>query len=119
MLFPALFALGGAFFFFVLRVQGADGSFPKPLTPDEEAVLLRRMQQDGDAEAREKLENSEKESKENRRALRDAQEEAQAAENVIQGHSLRMDSRRKKAEDAAAAKLKLRSTRASPRRSRP
>ena len=45
MLFPALFALGGAFFFFVLRVQGADGSFPKPLTPDEEAVLLRRMQQ--------------------------------------------------------------------------
>lgn len=51
MLFPALFALGGAFFFFVLRVQGADGSFPKPLTPDEEAVLLRRMQQDGDAEA--------------------------------------------------------------------
>ena len=41
------------------------------------------------------------------RALRDAQEEAQAAENVIQGHSLRMDSRRKKAEDAAAAKLKL------------
>ena len=43
------------FFFFVLRVQGADGSFPKPLTPDEEAVLLRRMQQDGDAEAREKL----------------------------------------------------------------
>ena len=55
MLFPALFALGGAFFLFVLRVQGADGSFPKPLTPDEEAVLLRRMQQDGDAEAREKL----------------------------------------------------------------
>ena len=55
MLFPALFALGGAFFFFVLRVQGADGSFPKPLTPDEEAALLRRMQQDGDEKAREKL----------------------------------------------------------------
>ena len=57
--------------------------------------------------AREKLENSEKESKENRRALRDAQEEAQAVQNIIQGHSLKMDSRRKKAEDAAAAKLKL------------
>ena len=56
---------------------------------------------------REKLENSEKESKENRRALRDAQEEAQAVQNIIQGHSLKMDSRRKKAEDAAAAKLKL------------
>ena len=54
-----------------------------------------------------KLENSEKESKENRRALRDAQEEAQAVQNIIQGHSLKMDSRRKKAEDAAAAKLKL------------
>ena len=25
MLFPALFALGGAFFFLILRVQGADG----------------------------------------------------------------------------------------------
>ena len=58
MLFPALFALGGAFFFFVLRVQGADGSFPKPLTPDEEAVLLRRMQQDGDAEARGKADRA-------------------------------------------------------------
>ena len=39
MLFPALFALGGAFFFFVLRVQGADGSFPKPLT--REIIRLR------------------------------------------------------------------------------
>ena len=57
--------------------------------------------------AREKLENSEKESKENRRALRDAQEEAQAVANIIQGHSLKMDSRRKRAEDTAAAKLKL------------
>ena len=38
--------------------RGADGSFPKPLTPDEEAVLLRRMQQDGDAEAREKLDRA-------------------------------------------------------------
>ena len=73
------------------------------------AEIAQRRQTVGQelAEAREKLENSEKESKENRRALRDAQEEAQAAENVIQGHSLRMDSRRKKAEDAAAAKLKL------------
>ena len=55
MLFPALFALGGAFFFFVLRVQGADGSFPRPLSTEEEAALLRRMQQQGDAAAREKL----------------------------------------------------------------
>ena len=56
MLFPAFICARSAhFFFFVLRVQGADGSFPKPLTPDEEAVLLRRMQQDGDAEAKAEL----------------------------------------------------------------
>lgn len=55
MLFPALFALGGAFIFLVLRVQGADGSFPKPLSPDKEAELLRKMQQEGDEKAREQL----------------------------------------------------------------
>ena len=55
MLFPALFALGGAFFFFVLRVQGADGCFPKPLSPEKEAELLQKMQQDHDEKAREQL----------------------------------------------------------------
>ena len=55
MLFPALFALGGAFFFLVLRVQGTDGSFPKPLPPDKEAELLRKMQEEGDEKAREQL----------------------------------------------------------------
>lgn len=55
MLFPALFALGGAFFFFVLRVQGTDGCFPKPLTPEKEAELLRKMQQEHDEAARAQL----------------------------------------------------------------
>ncbi len=55
MLFPALFALGGAFFFLVLRVQGADGSFPKPLPPEKEAELLRKMQQEGEKKARAQL----------------------------------------------------------------
>lgn len=55
MLFPALFALGGAFFFFVLRVQGADGCFPRPLSPEKEAELLRKMQQEHDETARAQL----------------------------------------------------------------
>lgn len=55
MLFPALLALSGAFFFFVLRVQGVDGSFPKPLSPEKEHELLQKMQEDGDEEAREQL----------------------------------------------------------------
>ncbi len=59
------------------------------------------------AEVQEKLENSEKEAKQNRRALNDAREEAQAVQNMIQGHSLRMDGRRQKAESAQAEKLEL------------
>ncbi|HCI69031.1 MAG TPA: hypothetical protein DER17_08385, partial [Oscillibacter sp.] len=58
-------------------------------------------------DAQTKLEGSEKEAKQNRRALNDAKEEAQAVQNIIQGHSLRMDSRRQKAEAAQAAKLEL------------
>lgn len=54
MLLPALLALSGAFFFFVLRVQGVDGSFPRPLAPEEEHELLEKVQQ-GDEAARTKL----------------------------------------------------------------
>ncbi len=56
---------------------------------------------------REKLTQSGEEAKENRRLLAEAQEEAQAVRNVIQGHSLRMDSRKKRAADAEAEKLQL------------
>lgn len=55
MFWTALLALSGAFFFFVLRVQGADGSFPKPLSPEEEQDLLRRMNEEGDQQARSAL----------------------------------------------------------------
>ena len=55
MFFPALLALGGAFFFFVLRVQGADGSFPKPLSAEEESELLKKMLEEDDESARKSL----------------------------------------------------------------
>ena len=59
------------------------------------------------AAAKEKLESSEKESRENRKALNNAKEEAEAVGNIIQGHSLKMDGRRKRADDAAAEKMQL------------
>ena len=44
---PAILAaLGGAFFLFVLRVQGADGCFPRPLSAEEEAKLLKKMREE-------------------------------------------------------------------------
>ncbi|MBQ6973669.1 MAG: chromosome segregation protein SMC [Oscillospiraceae bacterium] len=63
---------------------------------------------DGDlAAAREKLTAAEGEAKENRKLLNAAKEDADAAGNIINGHSLRMESRRKKAEEAAAEKMQL------------
>ncbi|MBR0211431.1 MAG: chromosome segregation protein SMC [Oscillospiraceae bacterium] len=59
------------------------------------------------AEAREKLTAAEGEARENRKLLNAAKEDADAAGNIISGHSLRMESRRKKAEEAAAEKLQL------------
>jgi len=55
MVFPALLGAVGAFFFFVLRVQGVDGSFPKPLSIEKERELLRQMREEGDPRAREAL----------------------------------------------------------------
>ena len=57
--------------------------------------------------AREKLEQGRQESRANRRALTAAQEEAQAVGNIIQGHTLKMDGRRRRAEEAAARKMQL------------
>ena len=59
------------------------------------------------AEAREKLTAAEGEARENRKLLNAAKEDADAAGNIINGHSLRMESRRKKAEEAAAEKMQL------------
>ena len=57
--------------------------------------------------AREKLEQGRKESRENRRALTAAREEAQTVSNIIEGHSLKMEGRSRRAEEAAQRKLQL------------
>ena len=59
------------------------------------------------AAAQEKLAQGRQESRANRRALTAAQEEAQSVGNIIQGHSLKMDGRRRRAEEAAQRKLQL------------
>ena len=89
--------------------EAADGRAAlSALAAGLEAASQRRETVEQELTAiREKLESGEKESKENRRALNEAKEEAQAVQNVIQGHSLRMDARRKKVEAAAAEKLQL------------
>ena len=57
--------------------------------------------------AQEKLEQSGRESKENRKLLNEAKEEAQAVSNIIRGHGLKMEGRKKRAADAEAEKLQL------------
>ena len=53
------------------------------------------------------LTQAEGEAKANRRALEDARDEAQAAANIIAGHSLRLEERRKKAAAAGERRVKL------------
>ena len=55
----------------------------------------------------EQLEQTQKEAKANRRALEDARDDAQAAANILAGHSLRMEEREKKAAAAADRRMKL------------
>jgi len=59
------------------------------------------------AAAEEQLASGEKDAKANRRALEDAQDEVTAASNIIAGHNLRMEERRKKAETASEKRMNL------------
>jgi len=59
------------------------------------------------AACEEQLNEAQKQAKANRRALEDAQDEATAVANIIAGHSLRMDERRKKAAAASEARVQL------------
>ena len=53
------------------------------------------------------LEEAEKEARANRSALEAARDEAEAVSNIIAGHSLRMEERKKKAAAAAEQRVKL------------
>ena len=59
------------------------------------------------AAAEEQLQSARQEARENRRALEDARDEAEAAANIIAGHSLRMEERKKKAAAAAERRVQL------------
>ncbi|MBS6547220.1 MAG: RNA polymerase sporulation sigma factor SigK [Butyricicoccus pullicaecorum] len=54
MLFPTISALLLSAVYMILRVQGSSGSFPRPLTSEEEQDLIQRML-DGEKQARDLL----------------------------------------------------------------
>ena len=75
---------------------------------ETEQIRSRRMAALADQETAERqLEEQGREAKANRRALEDAQEDAEAAANILSGHTLRMEERKKKADAAAEARVKL------------
>ncbi len=59
------------------------------------------------AAAQEQLAAGEVQVRANRRALEDARDSAEAAANIIAGHALRMEERKKRAEAAGEARVKL------------
>ena len=75
---------------------------------EREQIAERREAAERDkAAAEEQLQSARQEAKENRRRLEDARDEAEAAANVITGHSLRMEERKKKAAAASERRVQL------------
>ena len=75
---------------------------------ETEQIKARRTAAAADKEAAERqLEEKGTEARSNRRALEDAQDEAEAAANIISGHALRMEERKKKAAAAAENRVKI------------
>ena len=71
-------------------------------------ITERKAAVEADKEAAEtQLAETEKEAKANRRALEDARDEAEAVSNIIAGHTLRMEERKKKAAAASERKVQL------------
>lgn len=62
---------------------------------------------DEKAGAERQLSDAMDESGKNRRVLEDARDEAQAAANIIEGHNLRMEERKRRAAEATEKKMKL------------
>ncbi|MBE6939861.1 MAG: chromosome segregation protein SMC [Ruminococcaceae bacterium] len=69
---------------------------------DREAALQAELSAN-----RQNMAEKEQEAAANRRELESAREEEQAAANIIQGHSLKMEGRQRRAEEAAARKMQL------------
>ena len=87
----------------------ADRRAEKAAAEAERAQILERREaaERDRAAGEEQLQSARQEAKENRRALEDARDEAQAAANIIAGHELRMEERRKKAAEAAERRMQL------------
>ena len=87
----------------------ADRRAEKAAAEAERAQILERREaaERDRAAGEEQLQSARQEAKENRRALEDARDEAQAAANIIAGHELRMEERKKKADEAAARRMQL------------
>ncbi len=78
------------------------------ITAENAQIEERRAAVEADrVSAEEQLEQNKKEAKTNRRALEDARDEATAVANIIAGHNLRMEERRKKAAAASEKRVKL------------
>ena len=75
---------------------------------EKEQIMERREAAERDkAAAEEQLQSTGQEARENRRRLEDARDDAEAAANIIAGHNLRMEERKKKAEEASARRVQL------------
>ena len=87
----------------------ADGRAETAAIAAENAQISQRRDavEAEQAAMEEQLAQREKEAKSNRRALEDARDEAEAVGNIIAGHSLRMEERRKKAAAAGEKRVQL------------
>jgi chromosome segregation protein len=93
----------------IALAAAADARAEKSAVEAENTQILQRrdtVKTEKDA-AEQQLADGEKEKKENNRALEDARDDAAAAANIISGHRLRMEERKKRADAASEKKMRL------------